>query len=91
MSTKRRERVEPGIYRRPDGRFEIGWRDASGKQRWRAVTGGIKAARAELAAEHARRASGGLVAPPRLTFQAAFGGVVGAAEGAPGAVVPGRV
>jgi len=72
MSTKRRERVEPGIYRRPDRKLEIGWRDGSGKQRWRTVHGGIKAARAELAAEHARRARGERVAPPRLTFAAAL-------------------
>jgi integrase len=70
--TKRRERVEPGIYRRPDGALEIGWRDAGGKQRWRVVSGGIKAARAELATEHAKRASGERVAAsPRLTFNAA--------------------
>jgi hypothetical protein len=45
MSAKRRTRVEPGIYRRPDGRLEIGYRDATGKQRWRVVDGGIKLAR----------------------------------------------
>ena len=37
----RRQRVEPGIYTRTDatGReaFEIGFRDAQGKQRWRRV------------------------------------------------------
>ena len=45
----RRESVERGIYKRPDGKYEIGWRDAGSKQRWRVVEGGIKAARAELA------------------------------------------
>ena len=43
-------------------------RDASGKQRWHVVDGGIKAARAALAIEHAKRAKGERVAPPRLTF-----------------------
>jgi hypothetical protein len=71
--TPRRTRVEPGIYRRADGRLEIGWRDAQGKQRWRAVDGnGIKAARAALAQEHAKRARGERVATdPRLTFNTA--------------------
>jgi hypothetical protein len=46
----RRIRVESGIYKRPaDGRLEIGWRDAQGKQRWRVVEGGIIAARKALA------------------------------------------
>jgi len=61
--------VEAGIYRRPDSHLEIGWRDAQGKQRWRVVEGGIKAARAALAQEHAKRARGEvLAADPRLTF-----------------------
>jgi integrase len=68
----RRIRVEAGIYKRPDDRLEIGWRDAQGKQRWRVVEGGIKAARAALAQEHAKRARGERVASdPRLTFNAA--------------------
>lgn len=71
--TPRRTRVEPGIYRRADGRLEIGWRDAQGKQRWRVVDGnGIKAARAALAQEHAKRARGERVATdPRLAFNTA--------------------
>ena len=72
MTTARRTRVEPGIYRRPDGRLEIGWRDSTGRQRWKAVSGGIKAARADLATEIAKRATGEVVAAsPRLTFNAA--------------------
>ncbi len=68
----RRTRVERGIYRRPDGRLEIGWRDAQGKLRWRVVEGGITAARAALAQEHSKRARGEAVAAdPRLTFTAA--------------------
>jgi len=68
-SPPRRVRVERGVYRRPDGSLEIGWRDAQGKQRWKAVDGGIKAARGALAQEHARRARGEAVAAdPRLTF-----------------------
>ena len=42
----RRQRVEPGIYTRTDatGRqaFEIGFRDAQGKQRWRRVKAGSR-------------------------------------------------
>jgi len=65
-------RVEPGIYRRPDSKLEIGWRDASGKQKWRVVVGGIMAARAALATEHARRGRGERVAAdPRLKFDGA--------------------
>lgn len=45
ITTPRRERVERNIYRRPDGVFEIGYRDVSGKQRWRRADGGITAAR----------------------------------------------
>ena len=68
-STPRRVRIENGIYRRPDKRLEIGWRDAQGKQRWKVVGGGIKAARSALAQEHAKRARGeALAADPRLTF-----------------------
>jgi integrase len=70
--TPRRVNVEPGIYRRADSVLEIGWRDASGKQKWRKVPGGIRAARAALAEEHAKRARGERVAvDPRLTFAAA--------------------
>lgn len=70
--TARRVRVEPGIYKRRDGKFELGWRDASGKQKWRVVDGGIKAARAALAQEHARRSRGEKVASdPRLRFDQA--------------------
>lgn len=65
----RRVRVERGIYKRPDGVYEIGWRDAAGKLHWSKVDGGIKVARAALAAEHARRARGeASPADPRLTF-----------------------
>ena len=73
MSSKqampRRVRVEAGVYQRPDGKLEIGWRDASGRQKWRKVDGGIRAARAALAEEHARRGRGERVASdPRLRF-----------------------
>jgi integrase len=68
----RRVKLEPGIYQRPDGALEIGWRDAQGKQRWRKVQGRLKAARAALAEEHARRGRGERVASdPRLTFDRA--------------------
>ena len=67
--TARRTRVEPGVYTRPNGTFEIGWRDATGRQKWKTVDGGIRAARARLAEEHAKRARGEKTADnPRLTF-----------------------
>jgi integrase len=71
--TKRRVRAERGIYKTAAGSFEIGWTDASGKQRWRIVNGGgLAAARAALAEEHARRGRGeASPADPRLTFERA--------------------
>src|ERR1700685_1884068 len=53
----RRVSVERNIYRRHSGSYEVGYRDAMGKQRWRKVEGGITAARAvrdELLARKAR-------------------------------------
>jgi hypothetical protein len=41
----RRVRVERNIYRRATGVYEVGFKDAAGKQRWRTVQGGITAAR----------------------------------------------
>lgn len=72
----RRERVERGIYRRQgaDGvtTYEIGWRDATGRQRWRRVNGGLKPARVALAEVHAARARGERAArEPRLRFDQA--------------------
>lgn len=58
----RRERVERNIYRRGSGVFEVGFRDAAGKQRWRTVTGGITAARALRDELLARRNRGEQVA-----------------------------
>ncbi len=43
----RRTSVERNIYKRADGRLELGYRDSTGKQRWRVIGGGIMAARAE--------------------------------------------
>jgi integrase len=42
----RRVRVERNIYRRVSGVYEVGFKDATGKQRWRTVDGGVMAARA---------------------------------------------
>ena len=42
----RRVRVERNIYRRTSGVYEVGFKDGTGKQRWRTVDGGITAARA---------------------------------------------
>jgi integrase len=65
----RRVRVERNIYRRPDGVFEIGFKDAAGVQRWRTVDGGILAARTrrdELLAGRGRREM--ITSNPRLRF-----------------------
>jgi hypothetical protein len=43
--TPRRTHVERNIYRRSTGVLEVGFKDASGIQRWRTVDGGIMAAR----------------------------------------------
>jgi integrase len=72
-SSSRRERVEPGVYTRVNAQgrktYEIGFRDAQGRQRWRKVEGGISAARKALAEAHASRARGERVAAdPRLRF-----------------------
>lgn len=63
--------LNTGVYRRADGRLEIGWKDATGKQRWRTLEAGatIPDARAAFGAERARAASGERVADkPRMTF-----------------------
>lgn len=65
----RRISVERNIYRRPSGTYEIGYRDAAGKQRWRKVEGGITAARAVRDELLTRKARGERVATsPRLRF-----------------------
>lgn len=68
-TTPRRIRVEANIYRRPDGKYEVGWRDVGGMQRWRTVSGGLAAARALREEVLARRAEGApeeRVAPVRF-------------------------
>jgi integrase len=68
-SAARRISVERNIYRRPSGTYEIGYRDAAGKQRWRKVEGGITAARAVRDELLARKARGErLATSPRLRF-----------------------
>ena len=73
--TSRRQRVERGIYKRStsEGKthFEIGFRDAQGKQRWQRVEGGIMAARAALADAHTVRARRERVGDPHLRFDEA--------------------
>src|ERR1700745_3806521 len=59
----RRVRVERNIYRRPSGVYEVGFKDGTGKQRWRTVQGGITAARAMRDQLLARRADGEPVQP----------------------------
>lgn len=65
----RRARVERNIYRRPTGVLEVGFKDASGIQRWRTVDGGIMAARKLRDDLLARRGRGETMAPDsRLRF-----------------------
>lgn len=64
----RRMRVERNIYRRPSGVYELGFKDAAGKQRWRTVDGGITAARALRDELLSRRNRGGVVPNGRLRF-----------------------
>jgi integrase len=67
--TPRRVRVERNIYRRPDGKLEIGYRDSTGTQRWKVVAGGITAARTERDTVLSARGRGERVQPnPRLKF-----------------------
>ena len=72
-ATARRERVERNIYRRRDASghivHEVGYRDSTGRQRWRTVEGGITAARAERDDVRGRKGRGERVQPnPRLRF-----------------------
>jgi integrase len=62
-SAPRRVRVERNIYRRPTGVLEVGFKDASGTQRWRTVDGGLMAARRLRDELLARRGRGETVAP----------------------------
>lgn len=67
--TPRRVRVEPNIYRRSDGKLELGYRDSSGTQRWKVIDGGIMAARKERDTIKGSKAKGENVQPnPKLTF-----------------------
>jgi integrase len=65
----RRVSVERNIYKRADGKLEVGYRDSTGKQRWTPVVGGITAARAVRDDVLGRKARGERVAPnPKLRF-----------------------
>lgn len=57
-SAARRVRIERNIYRTGSGAYEVGFRDGTGKQRWRSVQGGITAARAVQDELLARRGRG---------------------------------
>jgi integrase len=70
----RRVRVERNIYRRTSGVYEVGFKDGSGKQRWRTVDGGITAARAVRDEALSQRARGERIANNgRLRFGDAAG------------------
>jgi hypothetical protein len=65
----RRTRVERNIYQRASGVFEVGLKDAAGKQRWRTVDGGVMAARAVRDQLLAQRHRGELTpSRPKLRF-----------------------
>ena len=71
---KRRVAVleNPGVYWRADGTFEVGYRDADGRQRWRGPFDTITAARAARGAARARARGGEREsANPRLKFREA--------------------
>jgi integrase len=69
-SQPRRVRVERNIYRRTSGIYEVGFKDGTGRQRWRTVQGGITAARAVRDELLARRGRGERVEPKtRLGFE----------------------
>lgn len=72
--TPAREKVEQGIWRRRNAKgdwaYDIAFRDADGKQRFKAVKGGIRAARAALVEAQAAR-SRGERPPVTLTFKEA--------------------
>jgi integrase len=76
QATPRRVRVERNLYRRPDGAFELGYRDSDGRQRWQKLGHvGIKHARAERDSILGARGKGERVAPsPRLRFGEAVEG-----------------
>jgi len=73
-ATPPRRRREPGrrnanVYRRYDGRLEVGYRDSAGKQRWTRPFDTITAARAERDSILAAKGQGERVQPnPRLRF-----------------------
>lgn len=71
-STPRRVRVERGIYRRSTGVLEVGFKDETGRLRWRTIDGGILAARRVRDDLAARRARGESIGPkPKLRFASA--------------------
>lgn len=69
-----RRRREPGdrnrnVYRRYDGRFEVGYRDSTGRQRWTRAYDTVTAARGARDDLLGRKARGDRVQPnPRLRF-----------------------
>jgi integrase len=76
VSEARRQRVETNIYKRigrsGTATFEVGYRDSGGRQRWKTVEGGIRAARVVRDDLLARRGRGERVQPnPRLRFEEA--------------------
>jgi integrase len=65
----RRVRVDRNNYQRSTGVYEVGFKDGSGRQRWRTVDGGITAARAVRDEYLARRGRGERVtSDARLRF-----------------------
>jgi integrase len=68
-SQPRRVRVERGIYVRGSDTYEITYTDSDGRQRWKTIDGGLKAARAARGDILAKLHRGERVAPPaKLTL-----------------------
>ncbi len=54
------------IYRRADGRLEVGYRDEAGRQRWKTIEGGISAARAFRDEMRSRKRRGEVTSESRV-------------------------
>jgi Phage integrase family len=67
-SSARRVRVEPGIYRQPNGKYAVCWRHA-GRLRFRGVGFDLAAARRERLALFAATREGSVPLSPRLRFE----------------------
>ena len=67
-TAKRRTRVKrhPNIYLSRTGRYEVCWRDETGKLRFRTIAGNLEDAKNALADLRSRKARGETVAPHKI-------------------------